>query len=375
MKLAVIVPGGVDPSGTHRVIPCLLWLLERITPHHDVCVFAMRGTNDGRSYELCGATVHSIPGPGRRTPATLRAVLDAHRRGRFDVLQAFWVSGPGVVAGLAGLLLRRPVLLHIPGGDLVALPDIGYGGRRTAVQRMRVSFALAAATVRTAPSRQVCDTAARLGYPAEQVPLGVSRDAWVPTPPRPRDPGEPARLVHVGSLNRVKDHTTLLRAARRLADAGLAFTLDMVGTDTLDGRMQRLAQDLGIVERTRFHGFLPQERLRPLVAEAHLMLVSSRHEAGPVAVAEAAMVAVPTVGTAVGLLPEWAPEAAAIVPIGDDAALAAVSLDLLRDDERRLRIGAAARARALARDADWSARQMLRLYDDVTPRTKHHERH
>lgn len=367
MKLGLIVPGGVDRSGTHRVIPCLLWLLERITRQHDVHVFAMRGSDDDQPYELCGATVHGIAGPGRRSPATFRAVLDEHRRGRFHVLQAFWVSGPGVVAGFTGRLLRRPVLLHIAGGALVALPDIAYGGRRTAVQRMRVRFALAAATVRTAPSRQVCDSAARLGYPAEQVPLGVSRDAWVPIPPRPRDPAAPARLVHVGSLNRVKDQSTLLRAARRLADAGLEFTLDLIGTDTLGGEIQRQAVELGLVERTRFHGFLPQEDLRPLVAEAHLMLVSSRHEAGPVAAVEAAMVGIPTVGTAVGLLPEWAPEAAAVVPIGDDAALAAKGLEVLGNDERRLRMAAAAQALALAKDADWSARRMSRLYDEVTP--------
>jgi len=30
VKVAVVVPGGLDPSGTVRVIPALLWFLERI---------------------------------------------------------------------------------------------------------------------------------------------------------------------------------------------------------------------------------------------------------------------------------------------------------------------------------------------------------
>ena len=30
MRIALITPGGVDRSGTHRVIPCLLWLIERL---------------------------------------------------------------------------------------------------------------------------------------------------------------------------------------------------------------------------------------------------------------------------------------------------------------------------------------------------------
>ena len=30
MKVAILTPGGVDRSGTERVIPCLLWLIERL---------------------------------------------------------------------------------------------------------------------------------------------------------------------------------------------------------------------------------------------------------------------------------------------------------------------------------------------------------
>jgi hypothetical protein len=28
VKIALVVPGGVDRSGSERVIPCLLWLIE-----------------------------------------------------------------------------------------------------------------------------------------------------------------------------------------------------------------------------------------------------------------------------------------------------------------------------------------------------------
>lgn len=365
MKVALIVPGGVDRSGTHRVIPCLLWLIERISREHDVHVFSMRGGEGRDRYRLLGATVHQVGGTGRRALPTLVSVLREHRREAFSVLHAVWVSGPGMVAAAAGRLLRRPVLLHIPGGDLVALPDIGYGGCLSTLDRARVRVALAGSRHRTAPSAAICDRAADLGYPAERVPLGVSREAWVPQPPRPRAPDAPARLVHVGSLNEVKDQATLLRAARRMADAGLDFTLDIVGEDTLNGELQRLANELAIAERTRFHGFLTQARLKPLVSEAHLMLVSSLHEAGPVAAAEAAMVGVPTVGTAVGQLREWAPDSAAVAPIGDDGELAAAALRLLRDDGKRLRIAAAAQTRVLAEDADWSAATISALYHQV----------
>lgn len=367
MRIALFVPGGVDRSGTHRVIPVLLWLLERITPHHDVHVFALRGEGTGDRYELRGATVHDVVGEGRRTLPTLRAFSAEHRRAPFDLLHAFWVTGPGVVAGLAGLLKRRPMLLHIPGGDLVAIPTIGYGGRLTWSGRLRASFALAAATRRTAPSEAVCRQARALGHRTERLPLGVCRRAWPPESPAPRLPGEPARLVHVATLNRVKDQATLLRAAKRMARAGLDFTLDVVGEDILGGEIQRMARESGIGERVRFHGFLPHERLRPLLSGAHLMLISSLHEAGPVVAVEGAMTGVPTVGTAMGTLEEWAPDAAAVVLPGDDGALARTALDLLADEEGRRRMAMAAQGRALAEDADWSAAQVLKLYDELKP--------
>ncbi len=366
MRIAIIVPGGVDPSGTHRVIPCLLWLLERVSRHHETHVFAMRGDAGGARYPLRGATIHDVPGHGRRTLPTMRAILGKNRRAPFDLLHAFWASGPGVVAGLLRPLVRRPILLHLPGGDLAAIPDIGYGGRVDLPGRLRTRLALAAATRRTAPSHAICRDADALGYPARRLPLGVSRREWPTRPPRPRDPDRPARLVHVAGLNQVKDQGTLLRAVARLADRGVDFTLDIIGTDTLGGEVQRLARTLGLENRTRFHGFLTQERLRPVVAGADLMLVSSRHEAGPVAAVEAAMVGVPTVGTAVGTLEEWAPDAAVVVPVGDHRALAAATRRLIEDDERRLRIATAARDRAMAEDADWSAHQVLALYDELT---------
>ena len=38
MKVALLVPGGVDRSGTHRVIPFLLWLIERLAATNSTVV-------------------------------------------------------------------------------------------------------------------------------------------------------------------------------------------------------------------------------------------------------------------------------------------------------------------------------------------------
>ena len=362
MKVALIVPGGVDRSGTHRVIPALLWLIERLAREHDVHVFALYQEPQASSYPLLGASIHTIA-PGR-TKALL-AILREHRREAFDVLHAFWATKPGVVAACAGWLLGRPVLLHLAGGELAALPDIGYGGRCTLRGRLVVRTALGGATCITAPSAPMQQAAAQLGYRAVRLPLGVDRTVWPVLAPRPRDSSRPARLLHVASLNRVKDQFTLMCAMALLATEGVPFTLDVVGADTLDGEMQRAASSHGLAERVLFHGFLPQDQLRPLVERADLLLMSSRHEAGPVVVLEAALTGVPTVGTAVGHIAEWAPQAAVAVPVGDFAGLGRETSALLADDRRRLSIATVAQARAIQEDATWTARHVLRIYREL----------
>jgi glycosyltransferase involved in cell wall biosynthesis len=362
----MIVPGGVDESGTHRVIPALIWLIRRLARTVDLHVFAMRGETDARTYALEGATVHNIGGNGRRSARTLKALFAAHRSQPFDILHAFWASGPGVPAGAAARLMRRPLLLHVTGGDLVALPDIGYGGRLGATGRARVAFALSSAARLTVPSNAIRDDVARLGHVAQRLPIGVDTAAWTPAPPQRRDPDRPVRLLHVASLNRVKDQPTLLRTARRLADVGIAFTLDIAGEDTLSGHVHRMVHELNLDQQVRFHGFLTQSQLRPLVERSHILVISSLHEADPVVALEAAALGVPTVGTRRGHISDWEPDAALAVEPGDDRGLADAIANLAADESRRLATAANAQARALIEDADWSADRVSAAYDDLT---------
>lgn len=154
----------------------------------------------------------------------------------------------------------------------------------------------------------------------------------------------------------------LLHALAALMKSDTSFLMDIAGEDTLNGEMQALTEQLGLSGRVKFHGFLTQRQLRPLVETADLMLLSSRHETGPLAALEAAVAGVPTVGTRVGHIAEWAPEAAISVPIGDWAGLAAAVRRLLEDEELRLSIAREALKRAIVEDADNTAERFRALY-------------
>jgi glycosyltransferase involved in cell wall biosynthesis len=231
---------------------------------------------------------------------------------------------------------------------------------------MREALVLRAASAVTATSTPVVDLLARLGVRSQRLPLGVDLSSWPARPPQPRALDRPARLIHVASLNRVKDQSTLLHALAALGQAGVAFVADIVGEDTLQGEIHGLAEQLQLMNRVRFRGFLTQRQLRPLVDAADLMVVSSRHEAGPLVMLEAAVAGVPTVGTAVGHLAEWAPEAAVAVPIGDPQALAQAIEQLLTDEDRRLELARQAQQRAILQDADYTAERFLSVYASLT---------
>src|SRR4051812_36478743 len=153
MKIALVVPGGVDRSGRERVVPVLLWLIERLARRHSVHVVVLDYYAEPCDYGLLGAAVHDVgratgsPGlrPGRRArgvhgvgrgrgPPGRRRVRLARRlsrtlakQGPFDVVQAYWGMPAGVVAASVGRRLGVPVVATLSSGELVRFDDIRYG--------------------------------------------------------------------------------------------------------------------------------------------------------------------------------------------------------------------------------------------------------
>jgi len=364
VRIALVVPGGVDRSGEYRVIPALLALLARLSAHHDVHVFALYQEARAATWNLSGARIHNI-GPRFTRVRAVRAIRAMHRPSPFGLMHAIW-SGPcSVVAVTAAHILGIPSLVHIGGGELIALREIGYGGAQSWHSRLRERLVLRNTAVITAASEPTLGMLSRMGLKGVRVPLGVDLVAWPPREPVRRALDRPARLIHVASLTPVKDQATLLQALAIAAQSGLSFEMDIVGEDVLHGEIQRLARHLGLIEKIHFRGFLTQRQLRPLMNAADLMILSSRHETGPVAVLEAAVAGVPTVGTAVGHVAEWAPQAAVSVPVGDSTQLAGALCRLLADEELRLRIARAAFEWATREDADYTATRFEALYSQL----------
>jgi glycosyltransferase involved in cell wall biosynthesis len=362
MRVAFIVTGGVDRSGRKAVIPALLSFIERQATRHELFVYVLRYHEEPCTYPLLGATVHDLGRPEGVTRQFSRLVRALRRDGPFDVLHAYWALPAGLSAALAGRRLGIPCLVTLDSGELVADRAIEYGLQR----RIRQPAAVAA-TVNLASAVTVCTEHMRRlaqarGIDPVVVPIGVDTGTFTP---RGRAPGPPWRLMHAASLNPVKDQSTLLAAFRHVLDRVGDVHLDIAGGDTLDGAVQALAVSLGVDRHVTFHGGLPTDELVPLYQRSHLLLQSSRHEAAGVVVLEAAACGVPTVGTSVGYVADWAPERAIAVPPREPRALGEAIVDALADPARLSTVAASAREWTLAHDADWTAARFDRLYHDL----------
>ena len=366
MKVALLVPGGVDRSGTHRVVPCLLALIERLVAAGDeVHVFALLQEPEPGSWSLLGASVHNA-GRRPRSLRTIRAMLAQHRRAPFDVIHAvcYW-NRTAAVGAAASLLLRVPLVVSLVDGEVVRHPAIAFGGQRTWRSRLALRLAARRARAVTAQSDYMRDRAARVGIAASTVILGVDLRQWPPLPPRPRRDGAALRLLHVGRFTEVKDQATLLEAMAMVRASGLRFELEVVGDGALSPQIRQTAQTLGLDGVVRFSPPMTQAELRSHVERADLLVVSSVHESGPMVALEAAIAGVPVVGTGVGYLADWHPNASVAVEVGNAAALAATIADLDRDEPRRLELAAAAQSIATAFDADRTADAMRRIYREA----------
>jgi glycosyltransferase involved in cell wall biosynthesis len=183
------------------------------------------------------------------------------------------------------------------------------------------------------------------------VPNGI--DAAGYEPPASRDALrdrlglDRARLyvVIVARFHPVKDHATLIRAFRRVADARDDVDLLLVGDGPLRPDLERQIAALGLDRRVVMTGV--RSDVPDWLKAADVFVLCSVSEAASITLLEAMACGLPSAVTAVGGNPELvrADVDGLHVPRGDDAALAVALVALLGDAGLRRRMGDAAAAR------------------------------
>jgi glycosyltransferase involved in cell wall biosynthesis len=358
MRVGLVTPG-FSAGPDDWCIPALRIFAAQLARADDVRLLTIRYPYRAGRYLVEGVEVTALGGALGRGRVSLQLWRDAlrslaaeHRRRPFDVLHAFWATESGAITALAGRWLRIPTLVSLAGGELVRVPSMGYGDGLRAAERVKVNLALRLASGITAGSTYQLGLVPRaVASRATRVPLGVDANRFTPGTSRRRD--EVPELVHVASLVPVKDQRTLLRAVAAMSQP---VRLEIVGEGPLAEPLARLVAELGLDGRVCLRGPIEHDLLPAVYRGADVFALSSVHEAQGMAPLEAAACGVPIVGTAVGVLPELAPDAALTVEPGDWQALGQALGSLLNDPDRQAGIGTAARRRV---QADFTVEQCV----------------
>jgi glycosyltransferase involved in cell wall biosynthesis len=331
-----------------------------------VVVVALSGTGGKQTAALTQAGVEFVSLRMRKGLADVRGWLHLRRWLRTERPSVVHAHLPHAawMARWSRLLAPGPAVI-----DTIHTSSTGTAGRRWGY---KLSGWLTDQT--TAVSRDAGDAWRAAGMVAEKklaiVPNGLDTEQWKP------DHGVRAAMrsetgigdrflwLAVGRLDAVKDYETMLRGFARTDDSSL---LAIAGTGLLEAELRGLAVKLGLGERVRFLGFVPETVRWMQAADAYVL--TSQWEGLPMSVMEAAACGLPIVATNVpgtrGLFDEGLDGVR--VEAGNAAALAeAMQRVMALPASERTRMGANARRHVEARyDLDHVLQRWETLYDEL----------
>ena len=272
-----------------------------------------------------------------------------------DVLHAHWWFPNGLVGTWTARMADRPLITTLHGTDVRLARTVAFArpGFRHVMQH--------SAAV-TAVSQFLANEAQEIvsGVAPTVAPMPVATELFSPGGQR-----QPNRILFVGRLNAQKGIEMLLRA---LSLTQFMVTLDVIGDGGDAVRLREMAEGLGVTERVRWIGALPQHKLTEYYRSAAALVVPSVNEGLGLVAVEAQLCETPVIAFDSGGLSDVVQNdrTGILVTEISAGALAAAIDSLLARPDRGAALGAAGRLHALATFAPESvARRYADLYRSV----------
>src|ERR1041385_6956926 len=190
----------------------------------------------------------------------------------------------------------------------------------------------------------------------------------------PRSPALRPRILSVGRLIEFKGFRDLIAACAELKRRGIQFECEIIGDGPLLGELQEAITAAGLDGIVQLPGALPQEEVVRRLVDCDVFALASivdgkgARDVLPTVILEAMATARPVVSTRLAGIPEMVcnGESGGLVNPGDVQGLANALESLLRDQQLRVRLGAAGRRNVEEKfDVDKTAAQLLGLVEAV----------
>ncbi len=257
--------------------------------------------------------------------------LRAQREFSADILHAHWWFPAGVMGSVASPLTGKPLVITLHGSDVRFTTMLGPA---RPLFRWVVRGAVTVTTVSTWLAQQAMNLAPGLLPLVESMPVATDVFSYSG---HGRDP---RRILFVGRLNEQKGIARLIEA---MAHVTAYATLDVIG-DGPDAEALRIrAQQLGLTDRVRWHGALPQPTIAAFYQRAAVLAVPSLGEGLGLTAVEAQLCGTPVVAfDSGGVGDTFRPNITGLlVPAGDIIGFAGALNELIADHRRARTMGAA----------------------------------
>ncbi|WP_407181342.1 glycosyltransferase family 4 protein [Bradyrhizobium sp. STM 3562] len=214
----------------------------------------------------------------------------------------------------------------------VGVPVVGadHGGLSDRVVKLFKRSAFRRAGLCYGQTEDECRIVRRYGGRPKLQPNGCNVSEFFPDSAAKRG----KTVLTVARLtNKQKRTSDLIRA---MAELPQEWSLDIVGTGPDKDMLQRLASDLHLAGRVRFHGFLGRSEVRDLLRRCGVYAMPSSNEAVALAVLEAMACGAAVVLSRIRAFEQLVTDGAngRLVPVGDVKSLAAGILDAWAHRER-----------------------------------------
>lgn len=332
--------------------------LARLGVEAEVLTSRIDGEQDGD--EVAGVPVHRVNSwrvgvhdCGLRGAYTYLAgaalkLRQLHARRRYDLEHYFFSLPTGLLTLVPGIRRPTPYIVSLRGSDVP-----GYDRFNAKVERLHkllkplnrriweradrvvaLSSALAATAKETAPDLEI-----------DVIPNGIDTQRFAPPEVRPSE--RRVRLITVARLLERKGIHTILEACAK--PTLLPVELSIIGTGPFEPELRQMVDEMGLGDRVRFLGFVPNEELPRHYRQSDIFVLPSETESFGLVFAEAMSCGLPIAASNVGGIPETVRDGVdgLLCPPGQPVALRENILRLISNVDTREEISYSQRERVL----------------------------